>query len=232
MNVFTKLNTLLRAGARESAERITEANAIRIYRQEVVDAENLLEKRRLHLAGLVATRKDLERELERASARIASRERQIARLSDDERSDEVLMLAATDIASYEAHKNQLRQRYTDIIRRIDTQELTLRKLVNEIREHRREIRILSCELDRGGLRSADQYRSTVASHLATLRETRASITGAVRDSDTAESSMEEALERVDGDPVDRELASQGKDDVTVHINQVLLRLRGIGHAPA
>ena len=70
MNVFKKLNTLMRAGARESAERITDANAIRIYRQEIVDAENLLERRRLALAGLIATRKDLEREISSGERRI------------------------------------------------------------------------------------------------------------------------------------------------------------------
>ena len=35
MSIFRKLNTLLRAGARESAERITDANAIRIYRGDL-----------------------------------------------------------------------------------------------------------------------------------------------------------------------------------------------------
>ena len=46
MNIMKKLHTLLRAGARESAERITDANAVRIYRREIVDAGNLLERRR------------------------------------------------------------------------------------------------------------------------------------------------------------------------------------------
>ena len=45
MSIFRKLNTLLRAGARETAQQITDANAIRIYRQEVIDAENLMLRR-------------------------------------------------------------------------------------------------------------------------------------------------------------------------------------------
>ena len=39
MSILRKLNTLLRAGVRESAEQITNANAIRIYRQELADAK-------------------------------------------------------------------------------------------------------------------------------------------------------------------------------------------------
>ena len=63
MSIIGKLNTLLRAGLRESAERVTDANAIRIYRQEIADAENLLQRRRTALASLIATRKDLETEM-------------------------------------------------------------------------------------------------------------------------------------------------------------------------
>ena len=45
MSILQKLNTLFRAGVRESAEAITDANAIRIYRQEIVDAEAVLARR-------------------------------------------------------------------------------------------------------------------------------------------------------------------------------------------
>ena len=98
MSIFRKLNTLLRASARETAEHITDANAIRIYRQEVIDAENLLGRRRACLAAIIATRKGLEREIASAQTRIQSRERQIAAVTPGERTEELLLLAARDIA--------------------------------------------------------------------------------------------------------------------------------------
>lgn len=227
MNIVKKLNTLLRAGTRESAERITDTNALRIYRQEIVDAENLLERRRLDLAGLIATRKDLEKEISCAVQRIQMREQQIAGIRPEERTEELLQLAASDIAATEAHLAQLQQRLLGIAGRIDSEQLTLRKLVAEIREHRREIRILAAELTRGGQSPAANGGRTVAAHVATLRESRAAIAGNVTDSDLAEASFCEASDRVDGDPLDHALATQGRDQASVNMALVLKRLKGM-----
>lgn len=225
MSILRKLNTLMRAGVRESAERITEANAIRIYRQEVVDAENLLARRRTALAGMIATRKDLEKEIDAAQARISARENQIAQLPAQDRPEELLLVTARDIASTEAHREILKRRHVGLVERINTEEINLRKLLAEIREHRREVRILESQLASSGSSVPVSYSQTVAGHLATLRETRAGIAGVVCAYDNAESSMEEAMERVDGDPVQRELKAQGRDAESLHLESVLARLR-------
>jgi phage shock protein A len=227
MSIFTKLNTLLRAGARESAERITDANAIRIYRQEIVDAENLLERRRASLAGLIATRKDMEKEISNTRQRIRTREEQIAAIPPEERSEELLMLGARDIAANEAHVMTLEQRQIGIVERINNEELTLRKLVSEIKEHRREIRILAADLSRNGQLTTSNCGGTVAGHLATLRATREGIAGNLSHYDVAEESFVEASERVDGDPLDRELAAQGRDTASQQLATVLERLKNM-----
>lgn len=230
MRIFAKLNTLLRAGARETAEHITDANAIRIYRQEVVDAENLLGRRRTCLAATIASRKDLEREIAAAQTRIQAREAQIAGLAPAERSEEILVLAAKDIAANEAHLDTVRRRHATVAERISKEELTLRSLLAEIREHRREVRILEAQVGSNGGSVAYRYRETVAAQLATLRETHAGITGAVSASSQAEAGMEEAIERVDGDPLDRELTALGRDEESQRVDSVLARLRAIDSA--
>jgi phage shock protein A len=227
MNIMRKLNTLLRAGARESAERITDANALRIYRQEIVDAENLLERRRACLAGLIATRKDLEQEIAAAHVHIRSREQQVGGINPAERSEELLLLAAKDIAGTERHAAQLKQRQLAVVERIGNEELTLRKLVAEIREHRREIRILAAQVAGNGRLPVGNGGSTVAAQLATLRETRAGITVTLSGSDVAEASFTEALERLEGDPLERELVAQGRDHASLHLAEVLARLKGM-----
>tara|TARA_R110001599_G_scaffold353459_1_gene592585 strand:- start:294798 stop:295505 length:708 start_codon:yes stop_codon:yes gene_type:complete len=225
MSIFAKLNTLMRAGARESAERITDANAIRIYRQEIVDAENLLERRRTSLAGLIAARKDMEREIACTGQRISTREQQVTAIPAEQRSEQLLMLGARDITANEAHVAKLEMRRMGLEERINSEELTLRKLVSEIKEHRREIRILAVELSRSGRLSASNCGGTVAQQLATLRATRAGITGTLLNSDVAEESFVEASERVDGDSLDRELAAQGRDAESLQLTSVLERLR-------
>jgi phage shock protein A len=227
MTIFTKLHTLLRAGARESAERITDANAIRIYRQEIVDAENLLERRRLCLAGQVACRKDLEQEIATARQRIQNREAQIAGIDPKERTESLLLLAAKDIAATQGHLSNLEGRRLALSERIGDEERTLRKLLTEIKEHRREIKLLAVEVASAGRSPAGNYCNTVAAHLATLRKTRESITGTVSHADVAEASFTEAMERVDGDPLERELSTQGRDAGSVQLAVVLERLRGL-----
>jgi chromosome segregation ATPase len=230
MSIFRKLNTLVRAGARETAEQITDANAIRIYRQEVVDAENLLNRRRACLAAIIATRKDLEKEITTAQTRIQSRERQVAGLEPPERTEELLLLAAKDIAATESHLAALRRRHGQVAERVNAEELVLRKLVTELREHRREVTILASQV-RGNRRPlSDNYNETVAGHVANLRDTRAGITGAIVASEHAEAGMDEAIERVDGDPLDRQLSAMGRDDDSLHLESVLARLRSIDTA--
>ena len=225
MNIVQKLNTLFRAGVRESAEKITDAHAIRIYRQEVADAETLLARRRTGLAAMIATRRDLEREMGLARERISRRESQVAALSPQERSDDLLLLAARDIAATEEFLQRLQRRHLAVTERISAEELTLRRLLAEIREHRREAKILESQLTRGRAAPRMDYGDTIAAHLATLRETRAHLTGAVDTNDDAEESMAEALDRVEGDPVDRELADLHRDDTSLRVESVLARLR-------
>ncbi len=227
MKLFGKLDTLLRAGARESVERITDANAIRIYRQEIVDAENLLLRRRSCLAGLIAMRKDLESEIAAAQQRICNRERQIAEVPAEQRSEQLLLLAARDISAAQTHLGTLEQRLTILVGRINSQELALRKLVSEIREHRREVRVLAAQVSDSSLPFGGNCGSTVAAQLATLRETREAICVGLAGSDLAEDSFEEAAERVDGDPFERELAAQGRDPASIGLACVLERLRGL-----
>jgi phage shock protein A len=230
MSIFRKLNTLLRAGARETAEHITDANAIRIYRQEVIDAENLLGRRRACLAAIIATRKDLEKEIASAQARIQSRERQIAAVTSEARTEELLLLAARDIAATERHLTALQRRHVEVAERVGAEELTLRRLLAEIREHRREVKILETQVAQNGRSLAYKHSETVAGHLATLRDTRAAITGAVAASNNAEAGMDEAIERIDGDPLERELCALGHDDESLHLDSVLQRLRCIDGA--
>ena len=227
MNIMRKLNTLLRAGVRESAEIVTDANAVRIYRQEVVDAEALLARRRTALAAMIATRKDLERETASARERIRTREAQVARLSPDERTDQLLQLAARDIAATEALLQELQRRHLAVAEKISGEEFTLRRLLAEIREHRRELKTLEAQLSSCRTIRRPEYGNTIAAHLATLRETRAYLNGTVDTNDQTEASMAEAMERVDGDPVERELASLDRDDASVRVEEVLSRLRGM-----
>jgi DNA repair ATPase RecN len=114
-----------------------------------------------------------------------------------------------------------------LVERIESQEMTLRKLVAEIREHRREVKVLAAQVSAVRSTAGRNFGNTVAARLASLRETREGICVRLAGSDMAEKSLEEAAERVDGDPLDRELAERGRDSASIELAAVLERLRGL-----
>jgi phage shock protein A len=225
MSIFTKLNTLFRASVRESAEALTDANAIRIYRQEIIDAESMLTRRRDALAAMIAARKEMEVDIERSRNRISKRESQLGNLPAEECSEELLQLAAREIATTEAHLDDSKRRHIQLCEKIQREELTLRKLLAEIKDHRREVKLLESDLQRqrGTLRSSENQ--TVSGRLAALRQTRSAISDAIGTGDYAEAGMEEALDRVETSELDRHLNARGCNTEEQHVAEVLARLK-------
>jgi len=54
MSIFKKIMTAIRGGASEAGEAIIDANATRIFEQEIRDAENHLTKAKRDLTGVMA----------------------------------------------------------------------------------------------------------------------------------------------------------------------------------
>lgn len=231
MNVFSKLNTLFRAGVRESAQAVTDANAIRIYRQEIVDAEQMLVNRRDAMAGMIAARKELEDDIEATQQRITKREQQLLNLPQEQRNEELLQLAAIDIATTESQLEALKARHINTCEKIQKEEIVLRNLLREIKEHRRQIKMLESDIQRQRMMPGSKQQQTVTGRLAALRETRNSISDAISGGDYAEAGMEEALDRVETSDFDRTLNRTGCNDKEQHIAQVLARLK-TSFAPA
>jgi phage shock protein A len=225
MSILNKLGTLFRAGVRESAEALTDANAIRIYRQEIIDAESMLTRRRDALAGMIALRREMEDEMKAAKGRIKKRENQLADLPTPERSEDLLHLAAQDIATTEAHLEDSKRRHIKLCEKIQREEMTLRKLLAEIKEHRREIRLLESELQRQRCAPGSICSQTVSGRLAALRQSRSSINAVTGDADYAEEGMAEALERVETSALDRQLNASGYSDEAQHVARVMARIK-------
>lgn len=68
MSVIKKVMTLLRSSAREIGESVVDANATRIYEQEIIDAKHSIEEARGNLAAIMAKEMQSAREIERLKA--------------------------------------------------------------------------------------------------------------------------------------------------------------------
>ena len=61
MSIFSKIMTAVRGGATEAGQAIVDANAIRIFEQEIRDSENAIEKGKRDLTGVMADKIKEER---------------------------------------------------------------------------------------------------------------------------------------------------------------------------
>lgn len=227
MTIWNKLNTLLRARTRQSIETLTDANAALIYEQEIMDVEQVLARRREALAAMIASRKWLEKDIHNAQLRIEQRERQVAALSSEQRSEHLLQCAAQEIALAEAHLGRSTRKHSAVCSSITAEEDTIRKSLQELNDHRREQRVLQAQL---ALNTSCHSRSanvTLAARLEALRNTRGSLVE-TRDADCdREQAMEEAIRRTTGDPLQEQLADRGMDDHSKHVANVLARLQSL-----
>jgi len=225
MKLIRKMRTLFRAGVYDSVEALTDANCLRIYRQEIREAEELLSRRRHALGAMIANRKDLEAELERTGRKIAQRESQVQVLEASTLTEDLLQASAREIASLELHRETIVQRHRQTCDMIGREELLLRKLLAELSEHRRDLKLLEAQLDTGGDNLSAAPRETVSDRLIILRETRGAIHGGIEGLDHIEAGMEEADERLSGSPVEGALRAAGRDDESLRVAAVLERLR-------
>ena len=76
MNVWSKFHTLIRASAQEPIGALVDANGIRIFEQELRDAEQAMGRSKRQLACLVAEKKFLERDNDTLREAIGRRESQ------------------------------------------------------------------------------------------------------------------------------------------------------------
>lgn len=225
MRLREKLRLLLHGSVNDSLETLTDANCARIYRQEIREAQDLLSRRRDALGAMIASRKDLEAELERVQRKIAQRESQLKVLDATTLTEALLESTAREIAALEAHAEHTRARHTQTCEMIAREELQLRRLLTELAEHRRDLKILEAQLGRGGPGPAGAGRDTVSGRLTALQETRAAIAGGVTQQCHLEEAVEEAGERIAGSDMDRCLRSAAKDPQSLRVAAVLDRLK-------
>jgi phage shock protein A len=220
-----KLNTLFRATVHDSVEQLTDANCVRIYRQEIRDAGELLSRRRYALGAMIANRKDLEAELERAGRKITQRESQVSLLDATTLTDDLLQASAREIAALEVHREAIEQRHLQTREMISREELQLRRLLSELSEHRRDLKLLEAQLGTNGGSRTMAPQETIGGRLIALRETRCAINGGVEELDHLEEGVTEADERVSGSAVERALREVEQDDASLRVAAVMERLK-------
>ena len=141
MRVFTKLVTAVRGSAREAAEAVVDANAIRIFGQEIYDCEAAIQQAKCDLSRVVAEKLRLQRDIEAVEAVITRRENEAAKAvtaGEDALAREVAVRIADEERVLLDQRDKLRQLDAYQARL----EKTLRSASARVQDYQRELRMV------------------------------------------------------------------------------------------
>lgn len=130
--------TAIRGGASEVGESIVDANATRIFEQEIRDAENHLTKAKRDLTGVMAQQMASNREVDRLKREVTEHEGYVAQAL--EKGDETLALAiAEKIASLESELANQQQSLDSFSGSADRLKELVKKGERQVAEHKRQL---------------------------------------------------------------------------------------------
>ena len=138
MSVLKKIMTAIRGGAREAGEAIIDANGIRIFEQEIKDAENHMNKAKHELTNVMAKQMQASRELERIKSSIGEHEEYAAQAL--QKGDEGLALeVAEKIVKLETELADQQGLYDSFASHAERLKELVRKSERIIKDHQRQL---------------------------------------------------------------------------------------------
>lgn len=226
MSVIKKLVTLLRGSARELGQSVVDANATRIYEQEIVDAKASIQQAKTELTGVMAKEKQSAREIERLKADILRHEDMAVQALDKSREDLALDVAAR-VAALEAELNTQSQAHAAYAMQVSRLKDLIRSAEARVREHEREIGIAkTTESVYRATQSISDSMGASGSQLTSARESLARIKKRHEDLADRMAAAEELDQEFGHRALEQKLASAGiGDDASVRATEVLARLR-------
>lgn len=138
MSIFKKIMTAIRGGASEAGEAIIDANATRIFEQEIRDAGNHLTKAKRDLTGVIAEQMAAKREIDRLTRDITEHEGYATQALD--KGDETLALAVAEkISNLETDLATQQQAHDSFAGNADRLKELVKKSERQVAEHKRQL---------------------------------------------------------------------------------------------
>jgi phage shock protein A len=138
MSVIQKVVTLLRSSAREIGESVVDANATRIYEQEIIDAKQSIHEGRSNLTAVMAKEMQSAREIERLKKEIDRYEGLAVKALQKSQESLAEEVAAKVGALEQSLDEQSKAHATYAVQVLKLKDL-IKGAETRIREHEREI---------------------------------------------------------------------------------------------
>ncbi len=208
MGILNKLASLTRGAARESAEVLIDANAIRIFEQEIVDVEAAIGARKQTMSEMLVARKQVDREIESVEEVIKKREEQASELLSGESNAQLVEEIADDIVQYETMLVDLKQQSNTMAIRISRIEATLRKGLSQVTQYRRDLRLMKAKQINSSILAKE---SNLPKQLSELQHTRQHVADLQSGDDDRESVWEEMEGRISTEDTSKKLSDLEKE---------------------
>lgn len=140
MSVIRKVVTLLRGSAREVAESVVDANATRIYEQEIIDAKRSIDEARTSLTTVMAKEMQSAREIERLK-REMDRYEGLALEALNKAQEGLAEEVAVKVAALEQNLEEQVKAHAAYAVQVENLKNLIKGAEAKIREHEREIAI-------------------------------------------------------------------------------------------
>ena len=226
MSVIKKLVTLLRGSAREIGQSVVDANATRIYEQEIIDAKASISEAKGELTGVMAQQMQTARDIERIKADILRHE-DIAVQALDKANEPLALEVAERVAGLEAELNTQTQAHAGYAMQVTRLKDLIRAAEERVREHEREIGIAkTTESVYRATQSISDSMGASGSRLASARESLERIKKRHEDLADRMAAAEELDQEFGHRALERKLADAGiGDSDKVRAADVMARIR-------
>lgn len=141
MNVLSKIFTAIRGGAQEAGEAVVDANAVRIFEQEIIDSKNHIKKAKDSLTMVMAEKMQAARKLDATKNDIAENEGYASKAL--EKGNEALALeVAEKIASLETNLSEQQQVHDNCAAHIEKLKSQIQAAERQISENERQLNMI------------------------------------------------------------------------------------------
>ncbi|MFT5163666.1 MAG: phage shock protein A [Alteromonadaceae bacterium] len=138
MSILNKIFTAIRGGAREVGESIVDANGIRIFEQEIADAQKALSSAKFNLTEVMAKEMQTKRKLSALNDSISEHENFAGQAL--EKGDEALALEiAEKIAQFENEKSEHDEVLSTYSKSVAALKVQVKSAEKTIKENQRQL---------------------------------------------------------------------------------------------
>lgn len=138
MSVIRKVVTLLRGSAREIGESVVDANATRIYEQEIIDARRSVSEARTNLTAVMAKEMQSAREIERLKGEM-DRFEKLALEALDKSQETLAEEVAAKVGDIEQDLDELTKEHAAYAVQVQKLKDLIKSAEARLREHEREV---------------------------------------------------------------------------------------------